>query len=175
MIKILALFLCIFSLLSFEANATTQAWISEDKATILLEGNSIERDAINLYDSLNAPILYHVVGGLEVATKEIDFKNADGSPLLNIFCSVSVDGTDLGQCFISIEANRIIGPAMTVFDKQNGSLYLSVTGENQSARLAGFFNGFSSSGEVFHSADSRFSVKVEMNERGIPSFIFQYR
>lgn len=164
--RILIILLAVTSL---SAQANTQVWVTHEKAVILLEGNSIERDAINLYDSMSVRESARQVDGLAIAYKQINYRDYDGSPLLDIFCSKSTDGTDLGQCFITVERSLF-----TWMDEDNKQVVLNISKPVDAHKLSQMFSGMNRSGNIYYSRDGRFGIFVNFINGSVAEFILKY-
>lgn len=146
------------------ANAKVGAFFLQDDATLLIQGN--DNDAEALYQAMNvAP----VDDGLKL-TKHISLETMYLKPVFDLTCNNSKQ-TKIASCTL-----KFFSPS-AVINKEHKSVLVGVNDEIDAAQIEKMFNNLMIDpyqAEVFRSEDGALHIWKTFKAGGIASFTIQY-
>ncbi|HEY8278627.1 MAG TPA: hypothetical protein VIH99_03330 [Bdellovibrionota bacterium] len=145
------MFIFAIFLSALQAQASTSAVFSTDRAVIMVRGQAADADATNLFNGMKAS----AVDEGDNMRKSFNIRSSTGAPLIDLVCSLSKSTVNYGACTLTISKSRFAH-----IDTANRRVVFAA-GAADGASIMGYFVNPDASGKIVLSQDQRLGVYVD--------------
>ncbi len=159
------IFLLLAIAISSKTQASTQVFFTDQKASIVLQGEAGDMDAPKLFDSMKVEA---VLNGTSIS-KHIKFTNSAKQDLFDLSCTLSKTVANLGSCTLNIF--KVDG---MVFEPNTKRVIVAVQDIEDISKVSQLFVRPDQYGHVYFSADIHMGITLHYTGSYPDLFMIQY-